>query len=98
MIKATSHTHSDWYQEYLMRRGDSSPLEFGIDLTKEALADVLVDEFNMTFKGMSVDEVCLRPKVALHFCDTVRQKHRFFDLPDDILLRLIMNRRKASNS
>jgi hypothetical protein len=96
MIKAPSR--SDSYREYLMKRGDFSPLEYGIALTKDALTDVLVDEFNSAFKGLSIDEVCLRPKVALYFCDTVRQKHGFFDLPDDCLLRCIMNRRKASNS
>jgi hypothetical protein len=92
MIKAPSQ--SEFYREYLMKRGDFSPLEYGIDLTKDVLVDLLIDEFNTTFKGMSIDEVCLRPKVALYFCDTVRQKHGFFDLPDDILLRCIMNRRK----
>lgn len=97
MIKATSHTHADWYQEFLMKRGDFSPLEYGIDLAKDRLIDLLVDEFNMTFKGLSMDEVLLRPKSALFFCDSVRQKHGFFDLPDDILLRCILNRRKNPN-
>lgn len=99
MIKAPFQSQSDFYREYLMRRGDFSPLEYGIDLTKDNLIDTLVDEFNTVFKGqLTIDEVCLRPKVAMHFCDSVRQKHRFFDLPDDIMLRCIMNRRKAPNS
>ena len=96
-MKTAFPSQSEFLKDYLMRRGDASPLEFGIDLTKDVLADLLIDEFNSTFKGLSVDEVLLRPKVALFFCDSVRQKHRFFELPDDILLRLILNRRKAAN-
>ena len=35
MIKAPSETLTDFYREYLMKRGDFSPLEYGIDLAKD---------------------------------------------------------------
>ncbi len=73
-----------------MRRGDYSPLEFGVDLTRETLMDLMVDEFSSYYKGqLSFDELLLRPREAVHSCEHVRHKHMFFDLPDDIILRSI---------
>jgi len=95
MIKAASKSQSDFYREFLMRRGDFSPLEFGCDLTRESLMDLMVDEFSQHYRDqLTIDELVLRPEEALHFCKSVRRKHGFFDLPDDIILRCIMTARK----
>ena len=57
--------------------------------------DLIVDDFNVMFKGeMTIDELCLRPRQALEFCDSVRSKHGMYDVPDDIILRSVMTRRK----
>lgn len=78
-----------------MRRGDYSPLQFGIDLTRERLMDLFVEEFNIYFRDqMTVDELVLNPSVAIKFCDEVRHKHGFYHLPDDIILRSLMTMRK----
>ena len=66
MIKAGSRSQTDFYREFLMRRGDYSPLEFGIELTREALMDLLVEEFNLYFRDqMTVDELVLNPSITL---------------------------------
>jgi hypothetical protein len=99
MIKATSQSQASFYREFLMRRGDYSPLEFGVDLTREALVDLLVGDFNEYYKGLwTIDELVLHPREATHFCDEIRRKHGFFDLPDDIILRAILNRRKRPDA
>jgi hypothetical protein len=73
-----------------------NPKDYGIDLDNEAFADAAVGDFNNFIRGaMSLDEMLLRPRTALHFCDTTRQRHGWYDLPDDILLRTIINRRKS---
>ena len=83
------------YEGFVMGRQYISPCDYGVDLGKEELTDILVEELGRYTQGMmSFDEMLLRPRMALHFCDTVRQAHGWFDLPDDIILRLIMIRRK----
>jgi len=70
-------------------------MDFGVNLERDAFMDIMVDDFNRTFQDtLTIDELCLRPRSALAFYDDVRQKHGFHDVPDDIILRSIMNRRK----
>jgi hypothetical protein len=95
MIKTASPTQFDFYKAFLMGRGQFSPLEFGIDLTRESLMDLMVNDFGDYYKGQwTIDELVLHPREAAHFCDEIRRKHGFFDLPDDIILRCIMTARK----
>jgi hypothetical protein len=76
-----------------MRR--SEPGDFGVVMDKEEFRQRMLSEFDGQFKGkMSLDELLLRPRVALWFCDFVREKNRWWDLPDDVILRSIMAARK----
>jgi hypothetical protein len=45
----------------------------------------------------AVDELLLHPREAAWFCDETRRKYRYFDLPDDVILRVILTRRKNPN-
>jgi hypothetical protein len=91
-MMTVTRTHLDLNLRYIMARQTVNPAEYGIDLDKDALADELADEFNVYSRGMlTLDELLLRPRTALHFCDATRHNHGWFDLPDDVLLRLIMN-------
>ena len=85
-----------YHKEWLMARGHFNPLDFGVNLERESFMDMIVDDFNFMFKDtLSIDEVCLRPRTALAFCESVRSKHHWHDVPDDIILRSVMNRRKG---
>ena len=78
-----------------MGRGKFEPAEFGVSLAKEDFTDQMVDEFNVIYRGgWTIDELCLHPREAGRFCDDVRRKFGYYDLPDDIILRVIMGRRK----
>ena len=78
-----------------MSRATFDPAEFGVGVSKDEFMDRIADTFNETFRGsLSVDELLLRPREAVRFCDSVRARHNWFDVPDDILLRSLMNRRK----
>ncbi len=86
---------TDFYREFLMSRGKFDPREFGVDMTREAFTDQMMDDFATAFRGAwTIDECLLHPRDALRFCDDVRQRHGYYDMPDDIILRSIMTRRK----
>ena len=65
-------------------------------MDRNEFMDKMVDAFNGTIFGdQSLDEMQLRPREALAFCDLVRQNdRRFIDVPDEVILRSIMIRRK----
>ena len=65
---------------------------------RDEFIDRLVDDFAETFRdAWSVDELLLHPREALRFCDDVRRKHGWFDVPDDIILPSVLQRRKNPN-
>lgn len=95
MLATVTTSQTEFYKEFLMGRRSFDPHDFGVDLGKETFLDQMVEDFGGYTRGqLTLDELLLRPKTALHFCDTVRQMHGYFDLPDDIILRSIMQRRK----
>lgn len=84
-----------FYEGFIMRRGDFKPQDFGVDKSKEDFLDEMNNCFNDYMKDvMSLDEMLLRPDLAKNFCLETRARTRYFDLPDDIILRSVMMRRK----
>lgn len=98
-MAASAENQIEFYRRFLMARGSFQPQDFGINMEKAAFVDLMADEFNETYRGqLTVDELLLRPRAAMHFCETVRHKHGWYDLPDDIILRTVMQRRKNPNA
>jgi hypothetical protein len=88
-----------FYRAFLMARNKIDPSEYGVDLPKDEFIDNLCDDFNTRFRGQwTVDELLLHPREALWFCDEVRRSRGYFDVPDDIILRSVMTRRKNPNA
>lgn len=86
---------TEFRRRYLMGRTGFNPRDFGVNMDKDAFVDMIVDAFNEFIKDeFSLDEMLLRPRLALQFCDFARNRFRFWDMPDDILLRSVMYRRK----
>jgi hypothetical protein len=86
---------AEFYRGFLMARGNFDPTDFGIDYSKEDFTDQMVSDFADHFRGQwTIDECLLHPRDAIRFCDEVRHKRHYFDLPDDIILRVILTRRK----
>ena len=95
MMPTLTESQQSFYREFLMGRGNFDPADFGISVSKEEFTDQMVGEFSETFRDtLSFDELLLRPREALAFCDKVRMKYRYYDAPDDIILRVILNARK----
>jgi hypothetical protein len=85
----------DFYRRFVMARAQFDPHEFGVNMDREPFIDLMCEEFNAYVRGtLSIDELLLRPRTAINFCDMIRGKHGWHDLPDDIILRVIMRRRK----
>ena len=85
-----------FYERFLMSRSHQyQPRDYGVEMEKSEFMDLMVDEFNAAYHGIwTVDELLLHPREAIRFCDDVRHHKKFFDVPDDIILRAIMQRRK----
>lgn len=95
MLAVNHSSQTAYYKEFLMGRGQFDPSEFGVELSRNDLMDLMVEEFNLTYRDTwTIDELLVHPREAVRFCDDVRRKHQFYDLPDDIILRCIINRRK----
>jgi hypothetical protein len=78
-----------------MARQQINPRAYGVPLGEEEFMDLMVEEFiNFCHGNLTIDQLLVRPRSALHFCDVVRQKNGWFDLPDDVILRVIVTRRK----
>lgn len=78
-----------------MSRGNFNPRSFGVDLSREDFTDKMAEDFSSIYRGQwTIDELLLHPREAARFCEDVRRKHHYFDVPDDIILRVILTRRK----
>jgi hypothetical protein len=55
----------------------------------------MVEQFSAAYRGQwTIDELLLHPREAIRFCDDVRHQRGYYDVPDDIILRAILGRRK----
>ena len=78
-----------------MGRAAFDPQDFGVDMGKEDFADRMVDLFSAKYRGhWTIDELLLHPREAADFCDHARRMLMAFDVPDDIILRVVLGRRK----
>lgn len=94
MITPVSESQAEFYRRFLMARQSIDPEQHGVQMGKEEFIDLMVEEFNNAFRSWSIDELLLHPRQAMRFCDDVRYRHAFYDLPDDMILRAILYRRK----
>jgi hypothetical protein len=96
MITTCKQSQAQFYGEFLMGRGKFEPAEFGVNLSREVFTDEIVNEFGDTYRGAwTIDELLLHPRGAMRFCDEIRRKRGWYDVPDDIMLRVVMTRRKS---
>lgn len=80
MIGTFTASQADFYRRFLVARTKFSPSDFGVDMERADFMDMMVNEFNESFGDtLSLDELLLRPRVAMSFCDRVRQRHNFYE-------------------
>ena len=78
-----------------MPRRSINPQYYGVDMGSDDFMDLMVEKFSDHTRGQAtLDDLLLNPKEAFNFCESVRSSAGFEDLPDDIILRSVMIRRK----
>jgi hypothetical protein len=66
-----------------------------MDVGREEFTDSVAEHFTARYRGqLSVDELLLRPREAMQFCDEIRHRESCYDMPDDLILRSLLTRRK----
>jgi hypothetical protein len=83
-----------FHREFLMARHSFTPQQFGVDLDRAQFDGKCVEEFTSTYRSWTFDELLLHPQEAMRFCSDTRRKYGWWDVPDDIILRVIMANRK----
>ena len=87
-----------FYKEWVMGRGKFDPEDFGINVSREEFTDQMVDFFNGMYRDQwTPEEMMFHPREAARFCDEVRHQFGYYGAPDDVVLRVIVSRRKAAN-
>jgi hypothetical protein len=81
-------------REALMARLNLTLADYGIDLEPAAYVDELAELMANLYPAFSVDELLVRPREALRYCDAARQRFQCYDLPDDLILRPLLSRRE----
>jgi hypothetical protein len=81
-------------EEALVARKNARFADYGIDDDPDVFVDALIDLMGQMYPAFTIDELLLRPREAIKFCDVVRHRHGAYDLPDDVILRPMLNRRK----
>ena len=95
MMTSVSPAQVEFYREFLMGRKVIDPAKYGVEKTREEFIEDMNEAFASAYDGsISIDELLLHPREALSFCDEIRQRYRYFDLPDDIILRALIADRK----
>jgi hypothetical protein len=74
---------------------------FGINMDEERFREMLADTLHAHYRAIpSIDELLIRPREASRYCDRVRDQlsvtgeEAAYDLPDDAILRTLLNMRK----
>lgn len=63
----------------------------------EKFREVIADVKNGMCRNWTDEDLLCHPVDAIRFCAAVCGKLRCFDLPDDLILRTLLNMRKASD-
>jgi hypothetical protein len=63
------------------------PRDHGVELSKDDFSRVLNEDFREMFRGYwTTFDLAHNPQMAMRFCDEVRHKHLWFDLPDQVIM------------
>ena len=81
-------------REAIVARLAMTLTDFGIDGDPQQFVDRLGDVLAEMYPGLTIDALLVRPREALRLCDAARQREQCYDLPDDVILQAMLNRRK----
>ncbi len=76
---------------------DRALREHDCDLSPKEFREDLVDAFASMYKSRTIDELLCHPREARAFCNYSRSRLGCVELPNSLILRTLMNVRKAGN-
>ncbi len=68
--------------------------EHGCNLPINDFKDCLVELMHNLYRAFTIDRLVQNPYIAIDYCNVVRKKVACSALPDEFILRCLMNRRK----
>lgn len=72
--------------------------EYGCDLTNDQFRDLLLEQKAITSPNWSIDKLLCNPDEAKAFCNHIRTFPGCAKLPDELILRPLLNARKNPNT
>lgn len=66
----------------------------GCDIPLSSFATSLKKTLERDYPTWTIDELLLHPDEAKHYCDIVRREYNVHGLPDDLILRCHLTKRK----
>lgn len=82
------------HKAIIMARANLNVKDYYDEADPLLFEDVVGDyHFNM-FPAYTVDELLVRPRCGILLCDAVRTATKYHELPDDTILRALINKRK----
>ncbi len=71
---------------------------FGVQLEHGEFTNLVAATFSRLGSSLAPNELVLRPREALAFCDEFRREIGCVDVPDDVILRALMSRLALKDS
>lgn len=72
------------------------PRAYGVELDRDQFVELVVMDFKDKIgELLLVSEFLLHPAAAIRFCDIFRQRHHFDRIPDDLILRTLVQRQRG---
>jgi hypothetical protein len=81
-----------------MPRPALNPSEYGVELNLADFKRMMWSEFGSKYAQWTVEDLLVNPREGICFCDHIRKTHGYYELPDNIILKTLLNRRKAMPS
>ena len=71
-----------------------NPSDYGIAMSLRSLKQLLGDLFDAYPGSSTIDELLVHPLEGIEFCRLVRKSTGYYMLPDHVILKVLVNRRK----
>jgi len=92
-LETSSSRPASFMDSFLESRRSFQPQAFGVDATRDEFGERVLSFFQDIYpNGWTPEELLFYPSEALHFCGMLRRTHGWYHVPDDIILRVILER------
>jgi hypothetical protein len=104
ILRSLMNARKDIRNDRIYRQRARSPRlekqlqEVGVPLSKDAFIELVQDKLADMYKNRTIDELLVHPTEAEELCENIRRQTGLTQIPSSLILRTLMNQRKAINS